>query len=660
MDKALLAAVPLACLAGAAALAAVALLSARRGRLVVSERGVALLACAFPLAAFVCAVAAALRVAASGPIEGPSVPWIALASFSAPLELRLDALSATLLLVVTGIGTLIHVYSSAYMHGDGGFARYFASLNLFLFFMTGLVLGANLLTLFVGWEGVGLASYLLIGFWFEDGAKARAGLKAFVVNRIGDAGFLLGIFLVFKTAGTVDFTGIANAIETRPDLFTAPFVGPFSVATAVALLFFLGACGKSAQIPLYVWLPDAMAGPTPVSALIHAATMVTAGVYLVCRLSALYALAPIACAAVAIVGAVTALFAATIALVQTDLKKVLAYSTVSQLGFLFLAAGVGATSAAMFHLLTHAFFKACLFLGAGSVIHAMGNEQDIRKMGGLRWKMPATGLTFLVSALALAAIPPFSGFFSKDAILWEALHRGGDLLPGLGFVLWGLAILASVCTAFYAFRLVFTVFYGRPRCSEEAWQHCHESPRAMTVPLVLLAAGAALSGFLNVPASFAHGLAFFDGWLEPVLGAVPHAGEETRGPELAAGGVALLAAAAGVALAALLYVRRPDGASRLAALFPRVHRLLFEKYRVDELYAAAIVRPLWAIGDRFFFRFVDRRVIDGIADGIGQVARGTGVVLRLFQTGAVQTYVAIFVIAAAAVLYALWGGAIPR
>jgi len=658
MASALLASVPLLCLAGAAVLGLVAVLGARRGRPVLSERAVSLLACAGPALAFALSIAASVR-AASGPVEGPVVPWIALADFAGPIALRLDTLSATLLLVVTGIGTLIHVYSTGYMRGDRGYARYFACLNLFLFFMTGLVLAANLVTLFIGWEGVGLASYLLIGFWFDDETKARAGLKAFVVNRVGDAAFLLGIFLVFKTAGTVDFEGIRSALESRPELFRATFFGPFSVASAIGLLLFLGACGKSAQIPLHVWLPDAMAGPTPVSALIHAATMVTAGVYLVCRLSALYAAAPLTGAIVALVGAVTALFASTIALVQFDLKKVLAYSTVSQLGFLFVAAGVGAAGAAMFHLFTHAFFKAGLFLGAGSVIHALNHEQDIRRMGGLRWKMPVTGLTFLFCALALSAIPPFSGFFSKDAILWESLRRGGEIAPAFGLLLWALALAASVCTAFYAFRLVFLVFYGRPRCSEDAWQHCRESPRAMTSVLVVLAAGAALAGFLNVPESLVHGLDRFGRWVGPAL-APEAAGEpENHAVELAIGIVSLLAALGGVGLATLLYAKRPDLAPALAARFPRLHRLLAEKYRVDEAYERFVTKPAWAIGDRVFFRLIDRRIIDGVTDGLAGAARGAGVILRLFQTGAVQTYVAILVLAAAAVLYAMWGGASP-
>ncbi|HWP35224.1 MAG TPA: NADH-quinone oxidoreductase subunit L, partial [Thermodesulfobacteriota bacterium] len=435
-------------------------------------------------------------------IEEVAFTWIAAGPFRADFGLLLDPLSATMVLVVTGVGFLIHVYSTAYMADEPGYGRYFAYLNLFTFAMLLLVLANNYLLLFVGWEGVGLCSYLLIGYWYERPAAARAGLKAFIVNRIGDVGFALGVMLVFALFGSLAYS------EVLP---RAADVLSHGTALAVALLLFVGAIGKSAQVPLYVWLPDAMEGPTPVSALIHAATMVTAGVYMVARSSPIYVLAPEAMAAVAVVGAVTALFAASIGLAQTDIKRVLAYSTVSQLGYMFLAAGVGAFAAAIFHLVTHAFFKALLFLGAGSVIHALGGEQDLRKMGGLRPQLPLTYATVLIGTLAIAGFPPLAGFFSKDAILAAAFGAGP-----LGRALWAVGLVTAGLTAFYMFRLLFLAFHGRPRPSPEALAHLHEAPAPMAVPLVALAVGSALAGFLGVP----HALGGSDGlgrFLAPAL-----------------------------------------------------------------------------------------------------------------------------------------------
>src|SRR5271165_2029833 len=453
------------------------------------KRFVSAIGCGLPILAFLVTIQCFLGLQASGgsPRLEIAYTWAIIGDSRFEVAFYFDRLSAVMALIVTGVGSLIHIYSLGYMKDDASYARYFAYLNLFLFFMLMLVLGRSLLVLFVGWEGVGLASYLLIGFWFEDPAKARAGKKAFITNRIGDAGFLLGMFLLYQTLGTLDMDRI-NAAFAGPTL-------PAVSASLVGILLFIGASGKSAQIPLHVWLPDAMAGPTPVSALIHAATMVTAGVYLVARLSSIYLHAPEASAVIAAVGALTAFFAATVAIAQTDIKKVLAYSTISQLGFMFVALGVGAYSVAIFHLYTHAFFKACLFLCAGSVIHALGGEQDLRKMGGLARRIPVTFVKFTVASAAIAGIPPLSGFFSKDEILWYAFasSRGGAPL------LFAVCALTALLTAFYMFRLLWLTFFGRSRMSPETERHVHESPPSMTSVLAVLAALAAVGGFLALP-----------------------------------------------------------------------------------------------------------------------------------------------------------------
>ena len=465
------------------------LLATRLGGNRVGPRFVSVVGCGLPIASFLLVVKALLDLRAGGwaPLVEIAYRWALIGDNAFEIAFYFDRLSAVMALVVTGVGSVIHVYSIGYMKDDEGYGRFFAYLNLFLFFMLLLVLGRSLLVLFVGWEGVGLASYLLIGFWFHDLANARAGKKAFVTNRIGDAGFLLGMFVLFQAVGTLDMDRI-NAAFAGPTL-------PAVSASLVGVLLFIGATGKSAQIPLHVWLPDAMAGPTPVSALIHAATMVTAGVYLVARMSAVYLHAPEASALIAVVGVATAFFAATIAIVQTDIKKVLAYSTISQLGFMFLALGVGAYGVAIFHLVTHAFFKACLFLGAGSVIHALGGEQDVRRMGGLARRIPLTFWTFAIATAAIAGIPPLAGFFSKDEILWYAFAstRGGSPL------LWLVAAATALMTAFYMFRLLWLTFFGRSRMTPEVEHHVHESPFSMTGVLVLLAALSALGGFIAVP-----------------------------------------------------------------------------------------------------------------------------------------------------------------
>jgi NADH-quinone oxidoreductase subunit L len=530
---------------------------------------------------------------------------------------QVDPLSSVMLMVVTFIGFLIHVYSTGYMSHDPGYARYMSYLNLFMFAMLTLVLGANYLVMFVGWEGVGLCSYLLIGFWFEKQSASDAGKKAFIVNRIGDAGFLLGMFLIFFTFGTLDYRAVAAAAAHLP--VETGWAGPL---TMIGLFLFVGACGKSAQIPLYVWLPDAMEGPTPVSALIHAATMVTAGVYMVARSSAIYAHAPNALLVVAVIGALTALFAASIGLVQTDIKRVLAYSTVSQLGYMFLACGVGAFAAAVFHLATHAFFKALLFLGSGSVIHGMSGEQDMRRMGALKDKMPITRWTMLIGCIAIAGIPPLAGFFSKDEILWSAFRIGG-----YGRAVWGLGVVAALMTAFYMFRLYFMTFHGSFRGTAEQAAHLHESPASMTVPLRVLALGSIVAGFAGVPAVLGGGN-WIEHFLHPVFEAAHHTLETLHtapvpghGVELGLMALSIGVASLGILTATQLYLWKPQLAEGLAATFAGAHRVLLNKYYVDELYGAVFVRGLALGGGRSLFG-VDRYAIDG---GDGEVRRGFGV-----------------------------------
>jgi NADH-quinone oxidoreductase subunit L len=543
------------------------------------------------------------------------------APFQIDWAYQVDPLSSAMILVVTFVGLLIHVYSIGYMGHDPGYARYMAYLNLFMFAMLTLVLGANYGVLFVGWEGVGLCSYLLIGFWFEKQSASDAGKKAFIVNRIGDAAFLLGMFLVFFAFGTLDFREVGRAAAAMP--VEHAWGGTL---TLIAVLLFVGACGKSAQIPLYVWLPDAMEGPTPVSALIHAATMVTAGVYMVARSAVIYAHAPNALLLVAVVGAVTAIFAASIGLVQNDIKRVLAYSTVSQLGYMFLACGVGAFAAGIFHLATHAFFKALLFLGSGSVIHAMSGEQDLRKMGGLRDKLPWTHKTMWVGCVAIAGIPFFAGFFSKDEILWSAFKVGG-----YGRVVWLIGFVAAALTAFYMFRLYHLTFSGRFRGTSEQEHHLHESPPSMVLPLQVLALGSILAGFLGVPALLGGPLGIgnaIEHFLEPAfepaheaLRGVFTATVPGHGVEAALMLASVALAAGGILVARHLYRTRPEIPDRLAAAFAGAHRVLLNKYYVDELYGKVFVRGL-ALGGGNALHGVDRYVVDG---GDGEVRPGLGV-----------------------------------
>ncbi len=533
-----------------------------------------------------------------------------LVNFDAQWAMLLDPLSAVMLGVVTGVGFLIHVYSTGYMAHEGGYYRFFGYLNLFMFSMLVLVLGNNLLLLFVGWEGVGLCSYLLIGFYFLRKSASDAGKKAFIVNRIGDAGFVLGLLLLLNAIGTLRFTEIGPAIEA------GGFTVGNGVMTAIALLLFVGATGKSAQIPLYVWLPDAMEGPTPVSALIHAATMVTAGVYMITRMNMVFQLAPVALAAVATVGAVTAIYAASMGLVQNDIKRVLAYSTVSQLGYMFLALGVGAFTAGIFHLMTHAFFKALLFLGSGSVIHALGGEQDMRKMGGLWSKIPITAWTFLLATIAISGIPPLAGFVSKDAILAASFNARP--------LLWAIGIVTAGMTAFYMFRLVFLTFFGESRVPHDVEHHIHEAPRAMTVPLMILALLSVVGGWIGWPESLG-GSDHFAKFLDPVIArhaeviaAVPEATQRASEYELMAASV--LVGLIGISLAWVFYLRRPRIPGTLAARSGGLYRLLYNKYYVDQIYDAMFVNRTKDLGTTL--GAFDRDVIDGLGvNGAGWVTR---------------------------------------
>ncbi len=625
-----------------------------------------------------------------GAMPGPG----GLFNFVADWGYLLDPLSCVMVLVVTGVGLLIHVYSIGYMGHEGGYYRFFGYMNLFMFSMLTLVLANNLLFLFVGWEGVGLCSYLLIGFYFLKKSAADAGKKAFIVNRIGDTGFLLGIFLVAMTFGTVRFTsqmlsdpvayaGILETLRAMMDQGRLAYGAP--ILTGIALLLFLGATGKSAQIPLYVWLPDAMEGPTPVSALIHAATMVTAGVYMVARMSAIYQLAPVAMDVVAIVGATTAIFAASMAVAQNDIKKVLAYSTISQLGYMFLALGVGAFSAGIFHLMTHAFFKALLFLGAGSVIHALSGEQDLRKMGGLWNTIPATSRPFLIATLAISGIPPLAGFFSKDEILSHVFNRHNTALVMDRYLfLWAIGLITAGITAFYMFRLFFQVFRGRSRIATELEEHIHQSPKSMTTPLMILAFFSICGGWFALPVLWGEN-STLDTFLEPALrgvkdeiGAV-ELGQHTLFKEYLLMMASVGIAALGIWLAYRLYLQYPKLHSKIAAAWPRLYNLLLNKYYVDEIYDALFVNRVKDLSTAFgvvdaklidgvgvdgagwlarvFSRISmwwDNWVIDGLVNLAGKITRGLSVPLRMFQTGVFSSY-AVLILLGLAILLGYYG-----
>jgi NADH-quinone oxidoreductase subunit L len=569
-------------------------------------------------AAFLVALAAFDRVwRGQETFAGPLFEWIVAGAFRAPVTLQLDQLSAVMLLVVTGVGFLIHVYSVGYMHDDPDYPRFFTYLNLFVFSMAMLVLAGNFLLLYVFWEAVGLCSYLLIGFWYTRESAANAGKKAFIVNRVGDVGFALGVMLLWTTLGTLEY---GEVFARAPTLAVG-------TATAISLLLFTGACGKSAQLPLHTWLPDAMEGPTPVSALIHAATMVTAGVYLVARAHALFARSGVALDVVAWVGVLTALFAASIGLVQTDIKRVLAYSTVSQLGYMFVGVGVGAYAAGIYHLVTHAFFKALLFLGAGSVIHALSGEQDLRRMGGLARRLPATWYAMLVATAAISGLPPFAGFFSKDEILAGALAEGRYAILALGLV-------GSALTAFYTWRLLFLAFLGRSRVAPEAAHHLHESPPVMTVPLGILAVLAAGAGVWGLPGEHGSAIGRF---LAPVLAAGHGTGPAAHGPAWGLMALSVGAALAGLGAAWRMYVAGGARLDRVGVPGSALHRLLLEKYYVDELYDRTIVRPVLALS-RWCAETVDQGVIDRAVDGLAAAATGLAARLRRVQTGFVMNY----------------------
>jgi len=556
--------------------------------------------------------------------------WIEAGRFHTELGLRLDALSGVMVMIVTGVGALIHLYSVGYMAHDEDFARFFTYMNLFAFSMLILILADNLLMMFVGWEGVGLCSYLLIAFWYTNPQFAYNGRKAFVVNRIGDAGFLLGIFTIVATLGAHDVWTL-DFVELRQH---AALLGG-AAATAAGFLLFIGATGKSAQIPLYVWLPDAMVGPTPVSALIHAATMVTAGVYMIARLGFIYTMAPAALGLVATIGGLTALFAATIALVQPDIKKVLAYSTISQLGYMFLGVGSGAYASGIFHLMTHAFFKGLLFLCAGSVIHALGGEQDMNKMGGLRRKLPITFWTMFIATLAIAAVPPFSGYFSKDLILEAAYDSGHSWL-------WFLCVITAGLTSFYMFRLIFMTFFGESRVDSEKEHHLHESPAVMAIPLIVLAILATVGGWVNLPGGLLWGDAFVR-FLTPAVGAFkPIVEASPTSLSLAAS----IASALGIALAYLFYLRLPGVPMLLAWRLKDLYNLLLNKYYIDQLYNFIVTRPLFWVSDNVLNRAIDSFVIDGAADGAGLAVRTSGQIARRAETGNVQHYAFVYLLGA--------------
>jgi NADH-quinone oxidoreductase subunit L len=590
----------------------------------------------FPIAgvlgAFILSVFAFVDVLGGAKINENLYSWISIGTFWVNVGFQIDQLTSVMLLVVTTLSSLIHIYSVGYMHGDKGYPRFFAYLALFTFFMLVLVMANNFLVMFVGWEGVGLCSYLLIGFWYEKKSAADAGVKAFVVNRVGDFGFVLAVLLIFLTFGTLDFSEVFAAAGTSVSAGSYHlFGGDITIVTLIALLLFLGATGKSAQLPLYVWLPDAMEGPTPVSALIHAATMVTAGVFMVARCAPIFALSETAMNTVAIVGGLTAVFAATIGLVQNDIKRVIAYSTISQLGYMFLGLGVGAFSAGIFHLTTHAFFKGLLFLASGSVIHALSGEQDMRKMGALKSKIKITHWVFIIGSLALAGIFPFAGFFSKDEILWSAYNASS-----IGRLLWVLGVVGAFMTAFYSFRLIYLTFYGKSRIDHDVEHHVHESPHVMTVPLMILAFFSITIGFIGMPI-IAHGNLFGE-FLAPLFPHVEHAAAESHWFELALMAFSVAVAAAGIRMAYSFYVKNPAIPDRMAERFKGAYTLLLNKYKVDEIYNAVFVDGLVHKTAKFLYTMGDVKIIDGFinwfAGAIGRVSQSG----KKLQTGFIQQY----------------------
>lgn len=625
------------------------------GKRIKNEKLIGGIASSAILASFVTAVMVFVGLVNRAPEDRTVIvkvySWIATGSFNVDVAYQFDQLSILFTLIITGIGFLIHVYSIGYMHGDKGFPRFFAYLNLFVFMMLNLVLASNFLLTFLGWEGVGLASYLLIGFWYDrkfDGTKITwtgdAAMKAFVVNRIGDFGVLLAMFMLFNTFGTLDYATI-NA--QAPGVLS---VGGTAV-TVITLLLFLGCTGKSAQIPLGIWLPDAMAGPTPVSALIHAATMVTSGIFLIARTNVLFAMSPTTLAVVAGIGITTALIAGTIGIAQRDIKKVLAYSTVSQLGFMFVALGVGAFTAGVFHVMTHAFFKALLFLGAGSVIHGMHHEQDIMKMGGLKKYMPITYRTFFIGTLAISGIPFLSGFFSKDEILWFAFLNGSP-------VLWAVGAVAAFTTAFYMWRVTTLTFDGTERFDHHH-VHPHESPSTMTIPLIVLAFLSIFGGFLGVPHVIGHALHFpnlLEHWLEPIFASgmsmLPVHGGDHTSLEIMLMTASTVLAILGILFAKRIYANGLDKATATAAKFKGLYQLLLNKYYVDEIYHMLVAGPIVALSRDFLWKIADVVLIDGAVNGSARVVGATGSALRKIQSGVAQNY-ALVMMAGIVILVAM-------
>jgi NADH-quinone oxidoreductase subunit L len=606
---------------------------------------VSLVGCGTVLAAFLISIYLFLDFTANGSraYTVDYYTWISVGDMQIGFSLLIDQLTLLMMLMVTGIGFLIHLYSAGYMSHDENFGKFFSFINLFMFSMLLLVMGSNYVMMFVGWEGVGLCSYLLIGFWNTNTSYNNAAKKAFIMNRIGDLGFLLGIFLIFITFGSVSY----------PQVFAeaARFTGGVDsgVMIAITMLLFVGAMGKSAQIPLFTWLPDAMAGPTPVSALIHAATMVTAGIYMVLRSNVLYVLAPTTLEVIAVVGVATALLAATIGLAQNDIKKVLAYSTVSQLGYMFLALGVMAFSSSIFHVLTHAFFKALLFLGAGSVIHAMSNEQDIRYMGGLRKWLPITFITFLIGTLAIAGIPPFAGFFSKDELLAHVYEHNK--------LMWALGLLASFMTSFYMFRLVFLTFFGTFRGTEEQRHHLHESPASMTIPLIVLAVLSTVGGFLGIPAVFAENSHLLQNYLSPIYDFARVANASAVQPlhldhatEYMLMAISVAVAVIAAIIAYVMYVSKKTVPAPEGERLSPVHNLIYNKYYIDELYNAIIVRPVMWLST-VLYRFVDTVVVDGVVNGFGKFVTQSGRTLRYAQSGTISFYILVMVFSIVLILF---------
>jgi NADH-quinone oxidoreductase subunit L len=594
-------------------------------------------------ASWVVSVATLIDVMSGKALNENLYTWVVSGSFKVSVGFLVDQLTAVMLIVVTTCSTLIHIYSVGYMHGDDGYYRFFSYLSLFTFCMLMLVMSNNFLQLYFGWEGVGLCSYFLIGYYFRKKSASDAGKKAFIVNRFGDFGFGLGIILIFLTFGTIYYAPVfshAGDIASR----TINFLGyDVSLPTLIALLLFCGSIGKSAQLPLHVWLPDAMEGPTPVSALIHAATMVTAGVFLVARCHAIFDLSETALSVVALIGAITCLFAATIAVVQNDIKRIIAYSTISQLGYMFIACGVGAYGAGIFHLYTHAFFKALLFLCAGSVMHAMAGELDMRKMGGLRKYMPVTYMTMLLASLSISGVPGFAGFFSKDEILWLAYSGSSPV----GKFVWLIGTIVVFLTAFYSFRLVFVTFHGKFRGTHEQEHHLHESPKVMTIPLMLLCVGAVAAGWVGIPHLLGGG-AHFTEFLKPVLGSPEGHGTESQEWLLMA--ISIVTGLAGIGSAYFMYVMRTDIPGKIAGQFSIIYRLLFNKYYIDEIYSFLIVRPtIWAAGN-ILIGVGDKKIIEAIVNGVPAAIGGVSRKLRRVQTGFLQHYAAIMATGALIVL----------